>query len=83
MTKISAKSALASTIGLEISELKEYEYQHGRTARSIYAVGDWYFCAGMKPPREPDMKWERHPDQFWAERAGTVVWQAHSGATSP
>ena len=77
-----ARSALAGTIGLEISELIESQYQPGRFPRAIYAVGERYYCTGNRPPKPEgmqhlsDLAWTKHSDQFWAEKAGTVIWVA-------
>lgn len=79
-TKTSTREAMAGTLRLAIDELDDYEYQPGRESRKIYAVGDYYYCLGKKPPGDTDLKWERHPDQFWAERAGTVAWRTRRDA---
>lgn len=69
-------SALANT--LSCSDLKDYRYQPGRTGKhSIYVFGDDYFCASKTEPKwkpGPDCVWEKFQDQFWAEKAKTVVW---------
>lgn len=66
----SAKNALASHFGWDISEMKDYEYQHGRFTKPVFAVGDEYWCASTddkKLPKSADglgveFKWEEVKD---------------------
>lgn len=82
-----ARTALAYTMGLEPSELADYQYQPGRFSRAIYGIGEAFFCVGKRSPN-PDrmahlagLQWKPHADQFWAERANTVIWQAEAQPT--
>lgn len=73
--KISPRTALAGTIGIDTAELSEYRYQETRTKQAIYAVGAQYFAVGKSAPKDAVGKpWREHGDQFWAKQAGTVVW---------
>lgn len=72
---MSPRNALASTLNLEFSELTEYEYQPSRTKRRVYAIGDFYYCSGLKPVSLDGIKWEQHSDQFFAKQAKTVIWK--------
>jgi hypothetical protein len=38
------KEALATHLGWEYGELKDYNYQPGRFSRSVYSVGDRLYC---------------------------------------
>jgi hypothetical protein len=74
--RISTRTALAATTGLDTSELDDYRYQAGRQSRAVYCVDDFYFCAGKtKPTFLPGINWEPLGDQFWAQQAGTVIWK--------
>lgn len=47
-----AKEALATHLGMNYADLSEYNYQYGHWSKSIYAIGDNYFCCvkeGQKP----------------------------------
>jgi hypothetical protein len=73
--KISPRTAIAGTCGMDTAELSDCRYKSTRTSRAIYSVGDQYFAAGAKPPTDKvGGPWREHPDQFWAKRANTVVW---------
>ena len=83
-----ARTALAYTMGLEPSELADYQYHPGRFPRAIYSFGDSnYFCLGKRPPKSnvmghfTELQWKPYSDQFWAERAKTVIWKAESQPT--
>lgn len=79
---MSTTSAIACTLGWEPSELLEYRYHAGRGTRSVYTVDDLYMCGGKKAPTANQLPhlaglvWEKYPDQFWAEKANTTIWQA-------
>lgn len=64
-------------IQANMTELREYRYQPTRTAIPVYAVGDMYYCTSQTNPGNLcGMKWEKMSDQFFAEMAKTVCWQA-------
>jgi hypothetical protein len=68
---------IAYTLGIDPVELSDYRYQPGRTRRAIYGIGEHFYCQGKTPPTDlvdRGAVWERHADQFWAERARTVLW---------
>jgi hypothetical protein len=72
---MNASAILASTLGWDIREVPEYRYQR-YTAPAVYLVGDCYFAVYKTKPKHSDVgaDWHPHPDQFWADRAGTTVW---------
>lgn len=81
-SKISARTALSNTLEFDSGELVSYQYQPGRFPRAIYGVDPSWYCVGKTPPKASSMdhlaglKWKKHPDQFWAEQANTVIWVA-------
>ena len=58
--------------------MREARYQPTRYARpAIYAIGDAYYATSKtRPTADVGGVWVRHADQFFAERAGTVLWVA-------
>lgn len=72
---MTATLALASTLGMESQrELSEYRYQR-YTSPAVYAVGEQYFCVCKNAPsHKVGGAWQKHKDQFFAERAGSVIW---------
>jgi hypothetical protein len=81
MTKrASPASVIAATFSMDSRELAEYRYQATRTAQAVYAVSDRYFTTGATEPKGLlGRSWARHPDQFFAQQAGTVLWVADAG----
>ncbi len=79
---MNATSALCATLGMDTSEMRDYQYQPGVFPRAVYAIGNTYFCVGKTAPKGSTMKhlgsldWQKHNDQFWAEKSGTVIWEA-------
>jgi hypothetical protein len=75
---------IANTLGLCYESGRafnnEYQYQPTRTGtEKIYTEGGDYYCAKKtKPKTEVGQPWEKHSDQFWAEKAKTVVWVSKS-----
>ena len=86
--RISSRTALAGTLGLDSSELSDYRYQESRTPFAIYAVDSSFFAASKRAPKfRPehhlaDLVWEKHQDQFWAAQAGTIIWQARAALSA-
>lgn len=83
MTKISACSALAATLGMEFKELVEYRYQFEKTKKPLYVIGDDYFTTSQTEPKPVDFGgveygWKLHDDQFFAMQASTKIWTAKS-----
>ena len=77
---------IASTIGLDVSELREYRYHYGKTKLALYAVGGHIYCVKPTEPTEAECddmpyQWTEDSDQFWAKQSGTVVWQASTEAS--
>ncbi len=71
---------IAETFGWDISEARECRYQPGRTKQPLYAVGNTYYCVSKSLPKDDvGAPWEKNRDQFFAERAGTVMWKATIG----
>lgn len=75
---MSPRDALASTLGIDLAELIDYEYQPGRYVGKVYTIGEFYYCARRHPVVIDGINWEKHEDQFFAERAKTVVWKGTS-----
>lgn len=75
-----SKEAIASAVGFDYAELEEYRYASLETSRPVYAIGEEYYCAGKKHPKNLlNLKWEKAPDecQWDAKRKNTVVWVAN------
>jgi hypothetical protein len=75
---MSPKYALAATLGLDLSELSEYRYKETRTIKAIYSIGDYWCASSTIPNDQVGGPWEKHDDQFWAERANTIIWRANT-----
>ncbi len=61
-----SKEALAWHLGWDIADLKDCQYQPGRTTKAIYTIGDDYYTCiplGQSPPKATrnDREWD------WAE----------------
>ena len=66
---------IASTFSTDCSGFEEYRYQPTRTSRAIYTLGNDYYAVGKTAPKdEVGQPWEKHSDQFWAERYNTILW---------
>ncbi len=75
--RAAARTALAATLGMDSRELSEYAYQPGKFDRAIYCAGGFFWAVGPVPPKaDVGEPWEKHTDQFWADRAGTTVWRS-------
>ena len=75
--RVNAAAIIAGTIGFDAADIKDYRYQYRHTGKlAIYAVGQEYFTVSKTKPDWSGLKWEPCKDQFWAEQAGTTVWQA-------
>ena len=82
MKRYSTALVLAETFNFDFSEIKDYQYQAGRSDRPIYTVGDNYYCAGRigaKPAKHwsREFKWVRYASVF-ANEVGWQVWEAKS-----
>ncbi len=76
MKRTSGASVIAATMSTDVRDVSDTRYQ-ARDYRSpaVYAIGNRYFAAYATMPRHAvGRNWERHPDQFFAQRAGTVLW---------
>jgi hypothetical protein len=70
-------NVIAHTLEIDPVELRDYRYQPSQTRRAIYGIGERYYALGKRPPTDlvgRGAVWERHSDQFFAERANTVLW---------
>ena len=43
-----SKTIIASTYGIDQSEIENYRYQSTRTKQPIYSIGEYYFSCGKK-----------------------------------
>jgi hypothetical protein len=71
------EEVLAETFGWDIAEIRDYRYQ--RNVPAVYAIGELYYCVSSTKPkagRDGSFNWVKYTDQFFAERANTVVWVA-------
>lgn len=72
---------VSNTWGWEIGETEEHRYQPRRGEKiHIYSKESDYYTTSNSQPTWSGLKWERHPDQFWAEKFGTVLWIAADGS---
>ena len=72
---------IAATFSTDARSVREARYQEGRTSRAIYAIGDRYYATGKTAPTDDvGGSWAAHSDQFFAERAGTVLWVCEAAA---
>jgi len=70
---------IASTEGIDQSEISQYRYQSTRTKQPIYVIGEYYFaCGKRKPTDKVNGEWCIDRDQFWAEQNKTILWSAKS-----
>lgn len=74
---MNSTAALAATLGLTVSELRDYAYQPTKSSRRVYAIGDEYFAVGKRAPLD-DRQWQKNKDQFWGEQCNTIIWRAKS-----
>lgn len=66
---------LASTIGMEYSDLKDYRYQPSKFKVAIYAIGDDYFTICKKaPPVIDGISWSRYKDDGFTKNTDYVIW---------
>ena len=82
---MTSRTALANTVEMSPSELSDYRYHETRLTPCVYTFGNTYVCASKRQPTFRGdyenlnfLAWQHHPDQFWAEKAGTVIWFAES-----
>lgn len=74
--RISSNNILASTFGWDIREVSEYRYKSTRTKQAIYSIGEFYFAVGQTKPTDivAEGEWKKYSDQFFAEKANTIIW---------
>jgi hypothetical protein len=71
-----AHAIIAATFGADSDEMKECRYQPTRTTIAIYACNQRYFATGKTKPKDVmGGPWRKSKDQFWAEQAGTILWE--------
>lgn len=72
--------AIAATMGecydSRNSFIADFAYHPGHTGTDrIFTNGSRYFAIGKRAPKtECGPSWEKHPDQFWAEKLELTVW---------
>jgi hypothetical protein len=72
-----SKTIIASTYGIDQSEIENYRYQSTRTKQPIYSIGEYYFsCGKRKPTDDVGHEWCIDIDQFWAEQNKTILWSS-------
>lgn len=68
---------IAATLGWDAREVSECRYQSTRTKQAIYSIGSRYFAVSPTVPADKvGGDWRENNDQFFAQRAGTVMWVA-------
>ena len=70
------RAIMASTLGMDYSELPEYRYQPTRySSPAVYCCGNNYYAISYKKPKHKvGGEWEMHIDQLWAKHHNTVAW---------
>jgi len=79
MKRYSTSLVIAETFGMDYSDMKEYQYQPGRSNKPIYNMGNDYYCAskiGVKPAKHWTMEfeWKEYKSSF-ADNIGWQVWE--------
>lgn len=76
--RTSGAEVIAATFGVDLAEMSECRYQPTRfTSPAVYTFGNDYYAAHKTKPRHKvGGEWTPVADQFWAEKAGTIVWTA-------
>jgi hypothetical protein len=69
---------IAETFSSNVTDIREYRYQPGQTKQAIFAIGNVYYTVSSGEPKDKEYAWEKAPDQWSAERHGTVLWVAKS-----
>lgn len=82
---MTTRTAISNTFGIDPSELSDYRYHATRLTPCVYHFGNSYICAKKSKPKfygdyvsYNDLDWHPIEDQFFAEKAGTVIWEANS-----
>lgn len=69
-----ADTAIAETLGWDVSEVREYQYQR-YTNPAVYSIGQTYYAFNRsKPKHEVGQDWVLHPDQFASRNSKKKVW---------
>lgn len=72
---ITSKHALAATLGCDIKELSDMRYKSTRMISAIYSTETHYYAVKKTIPTDiVGKEWTKHKDQFWAEKANTIIW---------
>lgn len=69
----SAKSALATHLGWDIADMKECEYKHGCYSKSVYVIGNDYYCATKNTSKLPKPHSHSHQEFDWKEVVDSFV----------
>ena len=81
--KFNSAEAVASHLGLEISEVKNMQYHHGHTSSPVFVIGDCYYCASKKG-KDPATRYVENDGWDWVKcepnpinrQLGWIVWKA-------
>lgn len=84
MSNKKAVEVVANTLSVCLDSTRqfitEYAYHYGRFNKVVFNFGGAeYFCVGKTPAKNEfpyNFKWEKHKDQFWAEKHDTILWVA-------
>jgi len=69
----SNKEALATHLGMDMRDLRDYTYQPGRFTRAVYAVDDKYYCV-VKDIKDLPKPTRKHVDPLqWQEESDPYV----------
>jgi hypothetical protein len=79
-TRMSSSNIIASTFSMDIAEMPEHRYQSTRwSSPAVYNFGgDMYYAVSKTKPKHDlggGRNWKPCRDQFWAKKAGTVLWE--------
>ena len=80
-----AKQVIAEHLGMDIDDVNGYKYQTGGFTTTVFAIGDFYYCAAKnfskaakpKKAETPDFDWVEIPDS-WVNRYGWRVYRANA-----
>lgn len=84
MKRFNAAEAVANQLGRDIEDVKDYVYHYGRTTRTVFAIGNVYYCAtkgNQKPAQYKDERngvtwtWVKCREDFMNAQHGWIVWR--------
>lgn len=77
VNKRKSKFVVASTLGCDLKDMADYEYQPSRTTRPTWCFDNQFFACGVTKPTDWEslgVEWVPYKDQYWAEKSGTTLW---------